>query len=414
MKKIIIQKEILIILFIALILRVVSANLYADNILRNEWNMILHNHQISGIFGLNVVINEFLALPKLAEIGDIVLPSVIIPPLYLYSIYLIKIIFNNPSNIADIVIFIQILLSLFSILIFYKIIEFFSEKKSINIILLAIFSFFPMNVYATSQISSITLQIFLILNFFYFLFLFNKYKKTKSIIFFSFFSSLLILIRGEFFLFYFLTILYFFIFMEMNFKSTIISLILVSILISPYLFRNYQIFNTLVLTKSFGYNLLKGNNPSLKVEGDYEIIKKIQISEKNIKANNNYEIHLDNLFKKKAIEFMKKDPLDYIKLYLKKFFSFFFIDFNSSYPNYYNLMHLIPKIILSVISIFGTILAIKKRGYYQFLALYFILSVLLFSIFFILPRYNLILLPIQLILCLKFTYYIKESRKIKL
>ena len=414
MKKIIIQKEILIILFIALILRVVSANLYADNILRNEWNMILHNHQISGIFGLNVVINEFLALPKLAEIGDIVLPSVIIPPLYLYSIYLIKIIFNNPSNIADIVIFIQILLSLFSILIFYKIIEFFSEKKSINIILLAIFSFFPMNVYATSQISSITLQIFLILNFFYFLFLFNKYKKTKCIIFFSFFSSLLILIRGEFFLFYFLTILYFFIFMEMNFKSTIISLILVSILISPYLFRNYQIFNTLVLTKSFGYNLLKGNNPSLKVEGDYEIIKKIQISEKNIKANNNYEIHLDNLFKKKAIEFMKKDPLDYIKLYLKKFFSFFFIDFNSSYPNYYNLMHLIPKIILSVISIFGTILAIKKRGYYQFLALYFILSVLLFSIFFILPRYNLILLPIQLILCLKFTYYIKELRKLKL
>ena len=414
MKKIIIQKEILIILFIALILRVVSANLYADNILRNEWNMILHNHQISGIFGLNVVINEFLALPKLAEIGDIVLPSVIIPPLYLYSIYLIKIIFNNPSNIADIVIFIQILLSLFSILIFYKIIEFFSEKKSINIILLAIFSFFPMNVYATSQISSITLQIFLILNFFYFLFLFNKYKKTKSIIFFSFFSSLLILIRGEFFLFYFLTILYFFIFMEMNFKSTIISLIIVSISISPYLFRNYQIFNTLVLTKSFGYNLLKGNNPSLKVEGDYEIIKKIQISEKNIKANNNYEIHLDNLFKKKAIEFMKKDPLDYIKLYLKKFFSFFFIDFNSSYPNYYNLMHLIPKIILSVISIFGTILAIKKRGYYQFLALYFILSVLLFSIFFILPRYNLILLPIQLILCLKFTYYIKELRKLKL
>ena len=90
MKKSIIQKEILIILFIALILRVVSANLYADNILRNEWNMILHNHQISGIFGLNVVINEFLALPKLAEIGDIVLPSVIIPPLYLYSIYLIK------------------------------------------------------------------------------------------------------------------------------------------------------------------------------------------------------------------------------------------------------------------------------------------------------------------------------------
>ena len=70
-------------------------------------------------------------------------------------------------------------------------------------------------------------------------------------------------------------------------------------LVTPYIFRNYQNFDKLVLTKSFGYNLLKGNNPSFKVEGDYEIIKKIQISEKNIKTDNNYEINLDNLFKEK-------------------------------------------------------------------------------------------------------------------
>tara|TARA_B100001939_G_scaffold340193_1_gene347948 strand:+ start:1107 stop:2351 length:1245 start_codon:yes stop_codon:yes gene_type:complete len=413
MKKIIIHKELLVILFTALILRIVLANFYADNILRNEWNMILHNHEISGVFGLNVVINEFLALPKLAEIGDKVLPTVIIPPLYLYLIYLVKLIFNNPSNIADIVISIQIFLSLFSILVFDKIIKLFSKKNSINIILLSIFSFFPMNVFAASQISSITLQIFLILNFFYFLFLFNYNKNIKNLLLFSFFSGLLILIRGEFFLFYFFTIIYFFLFIEKNIRFIMISFIVVSMLVTPYIFRNYQNFDKLVLTKSFGYNLLKGNNPSFKVEGDYEIIKKIQISEKNIKTDNNYEINLDNLFKEKALEFIKEEPLSYIKLYFKKIFSFFFIDFNSTYPNYYNLMHLAPKITLSIVSLFGTVLAIKKRGNYQFLALYFILSVLLFSIFFILPRYNLILLPIQLILCLKCIDYLRKDREFK-
>ena len=146
-----------------------------------------------------------------------------------------------------------------------------------------------------------------------------------------------------------------------------ISFIVVSMLVTPYIFRNYQNFDKLVLTKSFGYNLLKGNNPSFKVEGDYEIIKKIQISEKNIKTDNNYEINLDNLFKEKALEFIKEEPLSYIKLYFKKIFSFFFIDFNSTYPNYYNLMHLAPKIILSIVSLFGTVLAIKREAIINFL-----------------------------------------------
>ena len=35
-----------------------------------------------------------------------------------------------------------------------------------------------------------------------------------------------------------------------------------------YLVRNYYQFNAFTITKSFGYNLLKGNNPSFKVEGN--------------------------------------------------------------------------------------------------------------------------------------------------
>ena len=75
-----------------------------------------------------------------------------------------------------------------------------------------------------------------------------------------------------------------------------------------------------------------------------------------------------------------------------------FFDFNSSYPNYYNLFHLIPKILISLLSIFGAIFALGKKGFFQFISIFYIINICLFSIFFILPRYSLILLPIKLLL----------------
>ena len=65
------------------------------------------------------------------------------------------------------------------------------------------------------------------------------------------------LTRGEFFLFYLFTIIYFYFFLKKDFKNLVLSVILALIILSPYLYRNYSIFNELTLTKSFGYNLLK-------------------------------------------------------------------------------------------------------------------------------------------------------------
>ena len=38
--------------------------------------------------------------------------------------------------------------------------------------------------------------------------------------------------------------------------------------------RNYKIFDTITITKSFGYNLWKGNNELSKVEGNPGIFSK--------------------------------------------------------------------------------------------------------------------------------------------
>ena len=131
-------------------------------------------------------------------------------------------------------------------------------------------------------------------------------------------------------------------------------------------------FDNLTLTKSFGYNLLKGNNPSFKVEGDIELIEKIKKSEKNITLDNKYEFELDKIFRDKALNFIRNNPIEYFKLYLLKIFSFLFFDINSTYPYYYNFFHIVPKLIISITSLIGAITLINKR----------ILSVFIFLLFF--------------------------------
>ena len=158
------------------------------------------------------MVNDYLAIPKLAEVGEKVLPSVFMPPLYTNLIFTLDLFFGDFIKTVNLVIFFQIFLSLASILMFYEILKVIKIEKKLTLILSFIFAFFPLNVYATLQISSVTLQIFLIVMFFLFLFRYENNNSLLNLSLFSLVSGLLILTRGEFFIFYILTILYFWIF----------------------------------------------------------------------------------------------------------------------------------------------------------------------------------------------------------
>ena len=182
------------------------------------------------------------------------------------------------------------------------------------------------------------------------------------------------------------------------------------LIISPYLYRNYVNFNVVTITKSLGFNLLKGNNPTFKVGGNSDfIIENFNSTDVKIKTERNYEINLDNFYRDKAVNFIKNDPYSYIKFYFKKFFSFLFFELNSSYDNYYNPLHIFPKILISIISFIGAILCLRTKGVPQFLSLYYFANIFLFSIFFILPRYSVFLLPINLLLILEFIYFLRRK-----
>jgi len=86
--------------FLFVAVRLIAAYFFSDTYLDNEWGKLVHNLELSGIFGINVVIYDFHATHKFANPGDIVLPSIFMPPLYAYFIYFtIRIYYLGLTNI---------------------------------------------------------------------------------------------------------------------------------------------------------------------------------------------------------------------------------------------------------------------------------------------------------------------------
>ena len=153
------------ILVISFFSRIVAFIFFSDIVIDNEWGILLHNFLVSGIFGVYVVDGDVVK-HAYAEINQRVLPSVFMPPLYAYFLYFIKILIGDLYNFVNTVIFIQIVLSLFSILLFFKILKSFFSLK-LSLLFSFIYSIIPINIYLPTQISSITIQIFLILVYFW-------------------------------------------------------------------------------------------------------------------------------------------------------------------------------------------------------------------------------------------------------
>ena len=390
------NKNIILILLLAILARIFSIYFYGDYEIDMEWGVMLSNLEENRLLSVR-------------SVDGVPVPNIFMPPLYPIFLYAIKLIFQDSEVFLKATLIIQLILSIFSIFIIYKILQqLFS--KTFSLLGTLIYSFFPLNIYAVSQISSITLQMFLINVFiFSFIKIFKNFD-LKNITLFSTSSALLILLRGEFFVFVILSLGYLFL---NNFKNlwkiTGIGLLII-MLISPYLYRNYKIFGVITITKSSGYNLLKGNHPSTVVEGigmfgDVGLIVpavKDKMDKLKLKGPiKEHDLIKDKILMDQAIKFIKEDPARYLKLYFKKFVAFMFIDTNSNYPNYYSLPHIIPKVILSITSILGLILVFSlKFNIANYFVLFYLSNIGLFSFFFILPRYSLSLLTIQIILSL--------------
>ena len=389
----------------SLLLRLITVYFVRDNHLDNEWQILLNNLVNYKSYSFYTFDNQLI-------------PSAYMPPMYAFFIYLIRVATSFEGiNLVYSVIFIQVVLSTYSIYLFYQINQnFFSDKLSL--INSFIFSIFPLNIYYCGQISSISLQIILSLLFLKFLILLIHENRLGNIFLFSIISGLLILTRGEFLLIFILIIFFISFNKKIKLTNLIKVFIIVLLIISPYVVRNYIHFNQIFIAKSSGYNLWKGNN-QLSPPGGYENLRKSEFYKLNdrldkLEKNKFYEINRDKIFLYEAINNLRENSFHYFKLFSKKLFSYYFIDLNSNYPNYYNLFHVLPICLISILSFPGLFTFFQKNKFeYKCLGLYFFSNLLIFSVFFILPRYKLIILPVQIILAAHFINYIIKRYKSK-
>ena len=383
------------IIFFTLLLRITIIHLFGDKYLQSEWAVIVSNLSNHGEFSFRSFENFYV-------------PNIYMPPLYIWFLYSFKIFNLNYENYVILILYVQAIISSFSLIIFYGIVKnFFS--KNLSLLLSIIFCFFPSYLYASSLISSITLHVFLLLIFIYFFLKITISSNFKLHFYLGIVAGLSLLLRGEFIFLFIISLFYlFFYYKNVPLKNILITILISLIVISPYLYRNVTKLNSYTIIKSLGFNLWKGNNPNSNVEGDlarhvneYGAINfQGELEEKinNIKIDKYYDVNLDNLFLDEAFNNIKTQPQKYFLLYVKKIFSFMFFDINSSLKSYYNIAHLLPLILISVFSFFGLLVSFNNSKNLNFIIILFLSNLFIFSFFFILPRYNLIILPMQIIL----------------
>tara|TARA_B100000029_G_scaffold509958_1_gene600333 strand:+ start:12318 stop:13619 length:1302 start_codon:yes stop_codon:yes gene_type:complete len=393
-------------ILLSVFLRIPVVLIYGDTSLDHEWKHLVQNLIVHG----QLVYENF---------DDFLLPNLWMPPLYAYYLYIFSFFGLEDQNYILLVLLSQIFLSSISIVIFYKINKLFFTKK-MSFYSSVLFSVIPLHVYASSQISSITLQVFSYLLFIYLFFKICRRQKKVLIFTFSILAGLILLLRSEFQAIFILSIIYLFIFFKVSIKKILFILLISAITISPYMIRNYLIFEKITLAETFGYNLWKGNHPhAMKnslVEG-YEFPKDLSeetVLDENMRKQSpklidgfiileaiprdiNYRLNFNNFFLEQAIYNISKEPVSYLIFFFKKVLSFLLIDIKSSSPNYYNPLHYLPILILGITSLFGIALSSKKSRELNYLIMILFAFVFIFSTVSILPRYKLIILPLQII-----------------
>ena len=397
------SKEIYVLTFLILFsafIRIPVILIYGDSNLEHEWELLVNNLIEHGQLVYEIFDNGML------------LPNLWMPPLYAYYLYCFSFFGLEDQNYIRFILLSQVLLASISVAVFYKINKlFFSQKISFyNSVL---FSIFPIYVYASSQISSISLQVFLIILFFYFFFQIIDKKNFSSIILFSFISGLLILLRGEFRIIFVVSIFYLFLFFKIPIKKIFLIFLITLVTTSPYLIRNFIIFGKITVVETSGYNLWKGNHPhalqNSRVEGSEMVSENLKKLNDSIPRDKFYRINRDKLFFDQAIKNIIKKPLEYLIFSLKKAISFQFINLDSMDPRYWNPLHYLPLLLLGVTSLIGLILSDKKSYKFNYLILIFFIIIIIFSMASILPRYKLIILPFQIIFTGVLIEYVKEK-----
>ena len=370
-------KIILAIAALGIFLRIVFVWQFVDISSINQWEYgeIAKNIVHSNGYSLFYFKNDSLEYKYKEEVNPF--PSAYMPPGYVFIILPVYFI-ENDFIINLIIISLQILCSAAVIFFLFKLCENFFDKN-IALVSTLVYAILPEFIYSCVSFSPTVLFHLLIVLVLYRLQVHNKTNKLDILL--PFLLAAIIYLRSEFILFVLFLIMFYII--SKQYRQALSYIVLILFLILPWSIRNSIVFDTLVpMTTNFGQNLYRGNNSSdVGWWGEEIMIEKV----KELPREKSFEIHMNQLYLNRAINYIKDNPVRFVSNGFRKQFELWV--FNLTDTRAKLLIYLIPTISIFCLFIIGIIRTFNLSKY-KYFYLFFLQTTILSAIFFSLPRYQ--------------------------
>ncbi|MBI4547944.1 MAG: glycosyltransferase family 39 protein [Ignavibacteriae bacterium] len=180
----------------------------------------------------------------------------------------------------------------------------------------------------------------------------------------------------------------------LSYAAVFLIMLIVGLL--PWIGRNYIVFKKVVpLTTSFGFNFWRGHNPiasgtgrELSGEG---IWRSEQVDQKlrQLSLSTQYEIKRDKVFFEEAVSFIKSHPAKEIMLSMQKLFYLWILDI--THPKARSLPYVFSWGIMLMLFFLGLYASVKMNYGIDVFVTYYVVMSFIVIIFFVLPRYQIIL-----------------------
>jgi len=253
----------------------------------------------------------------------------------------------------------QALLSFFSPILIFRILKIFSQE---NIGLLAgfFFLFSPAYFLYSASIEATNIFIFLLLLWFllYFRVWFGNNIEVKNIIIFGSLTTLLFLTQVVIVPLALIMILALFTFKKINFGKFLILAFTCIILYSPWVIRNYYVFNQIVLSKTPAWqNIYYGFTPNGQLLDDLKLIPMEHDNNIYQMRDEIDELKMEKIYKNEVAKATQWKPYFFIKKALSNIFCLYYVPPKYFYDNSFSLfigrkVYVIIVNLLSLISLF--------------------------------------------------------------
>lgn len=328
-----------------------------------------------------------------------------------YPFFLIAI-----MTVSDSIVFIklvQLLLYYLSGFLMYRITYLIRKDQTISLLAAGLFLIYPSILYTVNTIYPQILYMCLFLLLIYLLFLYSD--KLFSFVVMGIINGFLIFVIPLHILF--IPIFIFLIGIGKYKKKLLKSFILILltfVVILPWTWRNYKIFNEFVfISTNGGKNLLFGNcpltTPNLGTTDISEIVEEEVMETLN-------QAQLDRYYRDKALHFIQQDPFHYLVLYFQKFINYFNFRNNLATDSIKATLEFLliaftwfPILILAIVGFF--IKEIRKHPINIYFIVLFILSGLFYSVFITRIRFRISFVPFLIIIAAQTVFFLYNKIK---